>query len=428
MNICMFTNTYLPHVGGVARSVALFTEDLQALGHPVLVVAPVFPDDLQEERQEDILRVPAIQNFNGSDFSLRIAVPFRIANKIEKFQPDIIHSHHPYLLGDAALRTAWRRNLPLVFTHHTLYEKYTHYVPLDSENMQRFVINLSTEYANLCSRVIAPSRSVAKLIKARGVTTPIEEIPTGVDLDFFDRGQGDSFLQAHGISNSKPVIGHVGRLAPEKNLRYLAEAAALFLKDHPGVFLVVGAGPSEKEILDTFNKMGIEQKVILAGQKTGQELSDAYSAMDLFLFASKTETQGMVVAEAMAAGRPVIALDASGIREVVEDGRNGRLLHADASRAEFARAVKEFISNPEKAEQWRQGALETAASFGRKETANRLVGLYERVSKPYKEAPQGADELNAWDRLLGGLKAEWALISEKAAASVAALSTDDTSS
>jgi hypothetical protein len=113
---------------------------------------------------------------------------------------------------------------------------------------------------------------------------------------------------------------------------------------------------------------------------------------------------------------------------VVEDGRNGRLLHADASQAEFAQAIKEFMGNPERAQQWRQGALDTAVSFGRKETANRLLGLYERVSKIHTAEPQGADELNAWDKLLGGLKAEWALISEKAAASVALFSNDDASS
>jgi len=428
MNICMFTNTYLPHVGGVACSVALFAKDLQNLGHQVLVVAPVFPDELQEERQENILRVPAIQNFNGSDFSLRIAVPFKIANRIKEFQPDIIHSHHPYLLGDAALRTAWRRNIPLVFTHHTLYEKYTHYVPLDSNNLQRFVINLSTQYANLCNRVIAPSHSVAELIKERGVTTPIEEIPTGVDLDFFNHGQGERFLREQGIANQKPVIGHVGRLAPEKNLRYLAEAAALFLKNHQGTFLVVGKGASEKEILNAFQSIRLDQKVMLVGEKTGRELSDAYSAMDLFLFASKTETQGMVLVEAMAAGQPVIAVDASGVREVVEDGQNGRLLREDASQEEFARAINGFVSNPETAQKWRQGALKTAGSFARRKVANYLLQLYESVTNEYAAKSRGADDLNAWDKILGGLKAEWALISQKAAASVSLFNNGDESS
>jgi len=195
MKICMFTNTYLPHVGGVARSVDFFAKDLRKLGHRVLVVAPTFPTDMGPVEDNDrVLRVPAVQNFNGSDFSVTIPAPFIVSQRIENFKPDILHSHHPFLMGDTALRIARRRDLPLVFTHHTLYERYTHYVPLDSKALQDFVINLSTRYANFCDRVVAPSSSIARLIRRRGVQRPIEEIPTGVDADFF-AGAIEQFFQ-----------------------------------------------------------------------------------------------------------------------------------------------------------------------------------------------------------------------------------------
>ncbi|MGA6927491.1 MAG: glycosyltransferase, partial [Desulfosarcina sp.] len=139
MRICMFTNTYLPHVGGVARSVSFFAEDLRKVGHRVLIVAPTYPGCETHDRSEpEIFRVPAIQKFNGSDFSVRIPSPFLVDEQVDEFKPDIIHSHHPYLLGDAALRAARRRNLPLIFTHHTLYEEYAHYVAKNPENMRRF--------------------------------------------------------------------------------------------------------------------------------------------------------------------------------------------------------------------------------------------------------------------------------------------------
>ncbi|MCB2173567.1 glycosyltransferase, partial [archaeon] len=219
MRICMFTNTYLPHVGGVANSVAAFAEDIRQMGHKVLVVAPTFPNvDSDEEDTEEILRVPAIQNFSGSDFSVRIPIPFIIADKIDDFNPDLIHSHHPYIMGDAAMRTAFRLKLPLVFTHHTRYEEYTHYVPADSGAMKRFVINLSTEYANMCSQVIAPSESIAKLIVGRGVTSPVTVIPTGIDIGAFQSGNGSRFRQKKGIGKYVQVIGHVGengRLLPQ---------------------------------------------------------------------------------------------------------------------------------------------------------------------------------------------------------------------
>ena len=184
----MFTNTYLPHVGGVARSVSTYEEEFRRRGHDVRIVAPQFEGAM--ESTEHVLRTPAIQNFNGSDFSVTIPQPGLIAEFLDGFRPDILHSHHPFLLGDAALRAAWTRRLPLVFTHHTLYEQYTHYVPLDSEALQRVAIQMATEYCNLCTHVIAPSQSIAELLVQRGVTTPITVIPTGIDLDFFGSGDG----------------------------------------------------------------------------------------------------------------------------------------------------------------------------------------------------------------------------------------------
>jgi 1,2-diacylglycerol 3-alpha-glucosyltransferase len=194
MNICMFTNTYLPHVGGVARSVQFFTEDLIGMGHRILVVAPSFPKDTETAGDlPEVIRVPALQHFNGSDFSVRIPLPFYINQQIEKFVPDVVHSHHPFLLGDAAIRVARKWKLPLVFTHHTLYEQYTHYIPLELDALKEFVVRLATLYANLCSRVVAPSRSIALLLRERGVRRPIEVIPTGVDISFFAAGNGKKF-------------------------------------------------------------------------------------------------------------------------------------------------------------------------------------------------------------------------------------------
>ena len=190
MRVVMMTNTYLPHVGGVARSVDGFSRALRDEGVRVMVVAPEFPGMATDET--DVVRVPAIQRFNGSDFSVRLPVPGLLDEPLERFQPDLIHAHHPFLLGDTALRVASARGLPLIFTHHTLYEEYTHYVSTESEAIKRFVIDLSTGYANLCDHVIAPSQSVAVLLQQRGVTSPITVVPTGVELDRFAKRSGRS--------------------------------------------------------------------------------------------------------------------------------------------------------------------------------------------------------------------------------------------
>jgi glycosyltransferase involved in cell wall biosynthesis len=418
----MFTNTYVPHVGGVARSVATITQDLRKAGHEVLVIAPRFPGDDQLDDQ-GVVRVPAIQNFNASDFSVRLALPFVFMKQIEEFGPHVVHSHHPFLLGDAALRVARRRRVPLVFTHHTLYERYTHYVPLDSEALEHFVIRLSSEYANLCTRVVAPSQSVAELVRRRGVKRPVQVIPTGVDVDFFVRGDGERFRQEEKISQKAVIIGHVGRLAPEKNLPYLADAVAMYLKNEPRAqFVVIGAGPSENEIRRIVEKYGVENQLTMPGEKTGPQLADAYKAMDLFVFASKTETQGMVLVEAMAAGKPVIALDASGSREVVEDGINGRLLEADTSQETFSSAIKDLLEDRREKQRMEKGAENTAKTFSRLTCMENLCTLYESLlEEAMPDYKDDEDVMVAWNSLLEAIRAEWDLASEKVKAALGAV-------
>lgn len=426
MNICMFTNTYLPHVGGVARSVSCFEEDLRRLGHRVLIIAPTFPDQPENEDPARVLRVPAIRNFNGSDFSASIPAPLLIHKRVDEFAPDVIHSHHPYLLGDAAMRAGRRRHLPVIFTHHTRYEEYTHYV-LASKTMQKFVINLATAYANGCTRVIAPSDSIAELIKERGVTAPVEVIPTGVDGQRFQQGEGGRFRQQAGIAGDVELIGHVGRLAPEKNLDFLAGAVKIHLRQNPRAkFLVVGDGPSAPELKASFARDGLADRLIMTGKKTGDDLIDAYCAMDVFVFSSHSETQGLVVAEAMAAGCPVIALAASGVREVVEDNRNGRLLPAAAAAEEFAKALSGCFADGELAARWGQNAQATAREFDRLKTAQKLLDLYQRArQQQLKTAQEYRRFFEGWEHLLAGVKTEWDMLSSKVGAIADTFGADD---
>ncbi len=424
MNVAMLTNTYLPHVGGVARSIDALAADLRQLGHRVLIITPTFAQrDTPSREEKDVIRVPAIQNFNGSDFSLRLPIPLILNQAVEDFKPDIIHSHHPFLLGDTALRLARRYNIPLVFTHHTFYEKYTHYIPLKSERIKQFAMHLSTEYANLCSAVIAPSESVAELIKRRGVETPIEVIPSGVDLDFFARGNGGAFRKHYNIDPSRPIIGHLGRLALEKNLGYLAEAMATVLERSPhACFVLAGDGPVRAELEQFFSNRKLEQRVIFSGNRTGRELADALCAMDIFVFTSLSETQGMVLTEAMAAGVPVVALDAPGAREVVEDGDNGRLLDANASAENFADAVLgelQLASVDASARRW--SARENARRFSRGVCVEKALALYRRLiachlSKAHPVNGENEETLNMLDRLRYQIKAEWELFYEKSMA------------
>lgn len=410
MKICMLSNTYWPHVGGVARAVETLASECRAAGHAVQIITPGFPGD-EDEPGEDILRVPAIQNFNGSDFSVRVPIPHIISARIEAFAPDVIHAHHPFLLGNAALRIAYEHNLPLVFTHHTLYEHYTHYVPFDSPRMQRYVIRLATEFANCCDAVIAPSHSVAALLRERGVERPVYPIPTGIDSAAFARADGAAFRREHGLAEDAFVIGHVGRLAREKNLPFLVRAVIKALQAEPARrFVLVGDGPEADTLRERFAQAGVAERVITTGKLAGEALYQAYAAMDLFVFSSQTETQGMVLAEAMAAGLPVVALDGFGVCDVVRDGENGRLLARDSDAAAFARAIAEAAA-PERHRRWCEAALETAQLFDRGLCAQRVQEVYGSL---HAEHHLAATDWHWWDRLLGRIEAEWELIVNRA--------------
>jgi len=329
MKILMFTNTFTPHVGGVARSVTELAEGLRNGGDKVLIVAPDFSN--MPEREEGVIRVAAVQNFAGSDFSVPLPLSRNLSSLIEDFDPDIIHSHHPFLLGDTALRAASSLNVPVIFTHHTRYELYGHYVAQDSALLKRLALSLSLGYCDMCDGVIAPSQSIAAFLADHHVKANIAVIPTGVVPAQFCNGDGLLIRKAQGIPELAAIVGHVGRLAPEKNLDYLSSALAVFLADHGDAHaLIVGDGPSRAGMMQTLVAGGVAGRAHFTGVLRETKLADAYAAMDVFAFASFSETQGLVLIEAMMAGVPVVALDAPGVREVVIDGRNGRLLDRDA--------------------------------------------------------------------------------------------------
>jgi glycosyltransferase involved in cell wall biosynthesis len=418
----MMTNTYLPHVGGVARSVSTFAEEYRRRKHGVLVVAPTFDGKPPPKRKEAYVeRVAAIQNFNGSDFSVSLPLATALSDRMDHFKADIIHAHHPFLLGATALRWGASRNVPVVFTHHTRYEDYTHYVPFDSPAFREVAINISTQFANLCDGVIAPSESIATLIRGRGVESPIKVVPTGIDVKAFASGDGAAFRKKVKLPADAFVVGHVGRLAPEKNLKYLAEAVASFVKKTPQAhFLVVGCGPAEDTVLATFARHGLTDRIALAGKLSGKTLANAYHAMDVFAFASHSETQGLVLAEAMAAGLPVVALDASGVREVLRHEINGLMLPAKASGRRFATALTLLHSEPQRRRAYRKAAHITAETFSRENCASMALAFYQEIRLATQKERQEIEK-SPWGTLVERVGMEWRLLTQRAEALVHAV-------
>lgn len=418
MNILMMTNTFAPFVGGVERSVMTFADELRTRGHRVLIVTPECDNMPRHER--DVLRVPAVQRFNGTDFPVRLPIPGVLHDALDRFAPDIVHSHHPFLLGDTALRTGASRGIPVVFTHHTFYEHYTHYVPGDSPELKRFAAALATGYANLCDAVIAPSDTVRKEIISRGVETPVTTIPTGIDTARLSTGSGRRFRALWGLGATDQLIGTVSRLAPEKNLVLLAEGVLQYMRAHPDArCVVVGSGPEEDTLRRTFREAGRLDHLLMTGSLEGRDLMDAYAALDLFVFASQSETQGLVLAEAMAAGVPVVALPGPAVVDVVEDGRNGMLADGK-SAASLAAAIHRWEDiDEDRRAALAEGATVTAKAFETSRCAEALLDLYTATLEGERRQ-QDIDE-SPWERTRRVLQTQGHLFGVVAAAATDAV-------
>jgi 1,2-diacylglycerol 3-alpha-glucosyltransferase len=404
MRILMMTNTYFPIVGGLEQSVYSFSEEFKTLGHEVLIVTPAFEGMPLEE--PGVLRIPAIKKFSGTVFSVNFPVSGLLTRLMKEFSPDIIHSHCPFFMGDLALRLSRQHAIPLVFTYHTMFEQYIHDWPVQNEGIKRFMVKLAAGYANLVDQVIVPSGSVREILFKRGVNTPMEVIPTGLDMKRFLKGDGKAFRQQNQIPLDALVVGHAGRLASEKNLGFLIDCMVEVLKKDTRVHvLIVGLGPSEKMIKDTFKQAGLEKRVHLTGVLHYQHLVDAYFAMDVFAFASLSETQGIVLIEAMAAGVPVVALDAPGAREVVEDYHNGRLLNKMDQKS-FVDALFWVLSRtPEELQTIKQVTRMKVQKYPINSVAKRMLEIYEN-SRSRKSVSVGKKNSSQF-LFLWRLKAEW---------------------
>lgn len=422
MKIAMFTNSFSPRVGGVSLSVQRFVHGYRERGHHVIVVAPEWKG--RPGGEKGVLRVPAVQNV--TDMEIAFPLPFEsvVERVIDPAPPDIIHAHQPHMLGTMALRLAAEHLTPLVFTYHTRYEFYAHYVSSGSPAFQRFAAELGAGYCRLADQVIAPSESIRQLLLDRGVETPVEAIPTGVDLDEYADGDGAAARERVDIPADAFLCGIVSRLTPEKNVEFLARAVARYLsREENAWFLVVGYGTALETMRDIVAEEGVEDRCRFAGKTTGQKLVDAYHALDAFVFASKTETQGMVLVEALAAGCPLVALDAPGAREVVDDCVNGRLI-AEEDEGAFADGLKWVAERAtEDPELLRERARQSAQPFCTHRCVERVLSLYAEVIE--RGPGKFTGRQGGWSAVMRELQQDWAIWGNRLSALLEAIRAAD---
>jgi 1,2-diacylglycerol 3-alpha-glucosyltransferase len=376
LRVGLFTNNYFPMLGGVSTAVETIRGDLEALGHEAVVVAPRMAG--ADDRGRRVIRVPAVPALTYPDFALPLPLGPRWSRRLRVLDLDVFHAHHPFLLGASARRLARECGRPFIFTHHTLYDRYAHHVPLPRPLVARSAIRRSRRFADSADLVIAPSDFVARRLRTQGVRRPIEVLPTGVDLDLFRSGDRDAARQALGLAGADRVLLYVGRLDREKNLEFLLRAVAR-VKATPLRLLLVGRGMQAGSLSQTAAALGLGGRVEFRGGSPPDGLPVYHRAADAFVFASTSETQGLAVLEAMASGLPVVAVRASGIEEIVSDGVSGLLVPEDVGA--FATAVDEILGDPHLRAKLAMGARDDAMPFGSMALADRLIAAYRHARR-----------------------------------------------
>ena len=386
MHIAFFTNFYHPVVNGVVRSVASSREVLMKRGHNVFIFAQSAGDYQDEE--PFIFRYPSLPLPLPGEISAAIPVSPFVEQLLPMLKLDIIHTHHPILLGQTAARKAAELNLPLVFTFHTQYWEYTHYVPFPQEAIQEFlknaVHNWLKEFMKKCQHIIIPSESMKEILtRDYGLEERYTVIPTGTDLEPFLNADGKALRKKQGWQDEKVLVS-VGRLAAEKNWETLLRAAARVYAEYPDLRLVlIGDGPDRANLEGLASELGIAERVTFTGALPFDEIPPYLKAADAFGFASVTETQGLVTIEAMAAGLPVVAVDGSGTRDIVEDGKQGLLVENDAEA--LATAISDLFSDPQRMKKFSGNALRRAKTFDINELGKQLVDVYKQAIEDKKE-------------------------------------------
>jgi len=385
LHIAFFTNFYHPIVNGVVRSVASFRENLMQHGHNVFVFAQ--SDGSYQDKEPFIFRYPSLPLPLG-DLSAAIPVSPFVDQLLPVLKLDVIHTHHPILLGQTAARKAAELGLPLIFTFHTQYWEYTHYVPFPQEVIQDFLKNAVhkwlRDFVQKCQHVILPSESMKDyLVREYGLEERYTVVPTGTNLEPFLHADGETLRKEKGWQDETVLIS-VGRLAAEKNWETLLQAFAKVYPDHSNLRLVlIGDGPARESLQTLAAELGIVERVTFIGSVPFEEVAAYLKAADAFSFASVTETQGLVTIEAMAASLPVVAVDGSGTRDIVEDGKEGFLVENDSNA--LAKGIHELLSNPHQLKHFSHNALKKARTFDVNQLSKQLINVYEQAIQDKKE-------------------------------------------
>ncbi|MEI8362872.1 MAG: glycosyltransferase [Betaproteobacteria bacterium] len=393
LKVLFISDVYFPRINGVSTSINTFVKQKQSLGHVVHLIAPDYGVDKQDEVKSSeanidnenwIKRIPARSiYFDPEDKLMKFGAAMQLLPDLEKEQYDLIHVHTPFVAHYLGLKLAVALNIPCIETYHTFFEDYLHhYLPWMPKSLARGMARMiSKRQCNAVEAIIAPSQPMLNVLRGYGVRVAAEVIPTGLQEHSFNDADGPAFRLKYDIALDRPMLLYVGRVAFEKNINFLLEMTKILIEKRPDVLLVVtGEGPAEASLHKLAITLGLENNIKFIGYlDRSTELNACYKSADIFVFASKSETQGLVLLEAMAQGTPVVAIAELGTASIlIED--EGALI-ANDNTLEFSERVHQLLMYPE--QRFELGLSAKAYALEKwtaKRQAERMVDFYRNLT------------------------------------------------
>jgi 1,2-diacylglycerol 3-alpha-glucosyltransferase len=386
VRILLVSDVYFPRVNGVSTSIRTFRQDLSACGVDTLLVVPSYDQSVtSDERAGDepgILRVTSSRvPKDPEDRRMRWGPLNRVLSTIPRGHVDLVHIHTPFVAHYAGARFARRVGIPCVATYHTFFEEYLHhYVPVLPRRIGRFLARSFTR--SQCADVqalIAPSDPMRDVLLEYGISTPIHVLPTGLPADRFTPGNAERFREQARIPTDRPLVTYVGRVAHEKNIEFLVNVFVEVRRTVPAAMLVIaGEGPARESLRQMVARLGLERDVHFAGYlDRNTALLDCYAAANVFVFASRTETQGLVLLEAMAQGAPIVSTAELGTRSVLKPGCGA--LVVEEKLQPFSAAVARLLQDENLRNDLAERGRTYAKTWSSAVMARRLADLYESL-------------------------------------------------
>lgn len=375
MRIAFFTDVYRPTTNGVVVSIDSFVAELRKQGHTVTIVCPTYPD-IDDENDENILRVKAVTFPSYKEYRVASPVSAKLESHMKKHVYDLIHIHSPFAIGLAGIFYAKRYHLPVVYTAHTNYADYLHYIHGASIVPAGAIHKLAARFSNGVDLTLAPSKKISDYLLKHGTTKHVAVLQTGIPP--VTLGDRDRFDQRYSTQDSLKFL-YVGRVTKEKNLDFLVQAFAQAIPrlSEGAQLVIVGDGPYRDTLTDDIRSLGLEANVTMTGFLLGQDKADAYSAGDVFCYTSYSETQGLALMEAASYGMPLVVSDDSAYADIAVSGVNAVVVANDVSA--YAEQLVAMATDGDMRIKLGKGSKDLAQDFTIERQTNVLVELYERT-------------------------------------------------